>query len=1772
MRKKSVMLIFFLLLVILIFPSQIALGSTQPKEYQSFTPGLNPAVPALTVQRNQEESIQTQGIEQSGGWFDENWEFRLPVTITNPGPELKFYPVQILLGSEFDFSHAKPDGSDLRVLDSQSESEMTHWLARWLEDSGRVWVRFRSLPPGDTVIYLYYGNPDAASRSDGRATFELYDGFEDYALGGPPGSYSYNHGEWDRYALNPILAEGAPGSWDEHGVGFASFVQDTSEYKMYYAGLSNSGVYQIGLATSPDGVTWTKYAGNPVLTPGPANWDLALIRNPMVWKAGTNDYRMIYTGVDSGGVTQVGYATSNDGINWVKYANNPVFNDPNWATNETENWGVIKVGNEFLMWYSSTTTPREAGIAVSTNLINWTPSSGSPIFASSGNPNDDRYSQFQPFTFRNGNDYYVLVPSTNSSGNLTKFYLYRSPNPYFSSVDRVLLRVAHTSGSSGAWDDNKNAAPFVLTADISRVLGSQLATYFSGEGGTGFWKEGVTLETNIDIALAEELLPVSLSWTVTGNITITNNPVREGQHSVNQNDPNNSISTNYYAFIPQKDQQVVEIWMRRTSTSFGDVDFRLSQGSTLIALGGMHRSGYFYYWDGFSRATQTPWVIDTWYLFSLEYDTVQNTYDFIVRDENYNLLVSVADISMVPNPDYINKVTLYTHPWYIGSAYTDDFRIRPKVVADVSFELGLEERYAADLGILKFDTPDPVGLNQVLTYTIMVENTGPASAFGVVITDSLPAQMNLLSATPSLGSCDQASPLTCTMPYLNIGDTETITLVVQPTSVGNFINTAFINSLIPDFEPQNNIIDIDTTVLPVANLSVTKSDAPDPVVVDDVLFYTINVNNVGPGPANQVVLTDSLPANVNLLSVNPSQGSCSGTSVIICNLQTILSGQNAQVTIQVIPQIDGVITNNVTVRSNNVDPNYNNNTDVESTTVLPIADLSVTKTDLADPVFIESAINYSINVVNIGPSQAQNVVLNDDLPNGVVFVSAVPSQGSCTPGDPIICNLGNLGLDASAQIAIQVTPMQAGNLSNTVSVTSNAFDPNTGDNTDTESTTVLLAADLELDIQDDPDPVYIEEDLIYTLTVWNHGPSLADNVTLLDSLPAGFTPVSALPSQGSCPTLIPQIQCDLQDIPEDGSVTVIIHAIPGVEGSKTNSASVDSTIQDPFPGDNDASESTLVLPAVDLAVSKVDSDDPILIFEPLTYTITVYNPGPSLAEDVVLSDDLPPEVSLVSASPGCVLGDPVICNLGDIPVSGSVVATIHVTPITEGNILNSATATSSTHEKNPADNTESEYTLVSDAIVDLYLQMSSTPEPAIAGELLTYTIALGNYGPSDAQSVVLTETLPAEFDLVSITPSQGSCEGLVCQLGLVQESEGAQVTLVVWIDPGVMGVVTNTVSASSVEPDDYPGDNVLSQPTNIERLSDLSISKVGTPDPVIAGELITYTLGIFNGGPSNVIDVLVTDTIPESLEFVSSTPGGPQCILSEDELTCQMGDLAAGTSAQVTLITRVNSWVISPVTNQALVSSQVNDPDNANNMATDTSGVNTEADLAIDIDDGVGVARPGGLLTYTLSVINYGASDALNVEVVKSVDNTTYESYPTSCQEIDSSLKCTLARVTAQDTEILLVVVRVDQNATSGLTSQINITSETQDPDFTNNIALETTALDREPPQISWILPVDNDAQPYVAHGESVWLEVDASDNVGLARVDIVLWDHFANQWVLICVPPGEPYGCGFDSDVLVPGELYQLYARVYDLAGYLERERIFMMRENNTYLPITIK
>ena len=241
---------------------------------------------------------------------------------------------------------------------------------------------------------------------------------------------------------------------------------------------------------------------------------------------------------------------------------------------------------------------------------------------------------------------------------------------------------------------------------------------------------------------------------------------------------------------------------------------------------------------------------------------------------------------------------------------------------------------ATDLRVSKSDSPDPVTVGNRLTYTVTVTNDGPSAATGVTLVDTLPGNVSLDSATPSQGNCSGTSTVNCSLGPLANSASATVIIAVTPTTTETLTNTVSVSGNETDPDTLDNTTEEGTRVkdVVVADLSVSKSDSPDPVMVGGRLTYTVVITNNGPSTATGVTLIDTLPGNVFFGSATPSQGNCDGTSTMNCDLGTLNDGAVAMVTVVVNPTTAGIVTNTVSVTSNETDSNMDDNLDISVTT------------------------------------------------------------------------------------------------------------------------------------------------------------------------------------------------------------------------------------------------------------------------------------------------------------------------------------------------------------------------------------------------------------------------------------------------------------------------------------------------------------------------------------------------------------------------------------------------------------------------------------------------------------------------------------------------------------------------------------------------------------------------------------------------------------------------------------------------------------------------
>lgn len=508
------------------------------------------------------------------------------------------------------------------------------------------------------------------------------------------------------------------------------------------------------------------------------------------------------------------------------------------------------------------------------------------------------------------------------------------------------------------------------------------------------------------------------------------------------------------------------------------------------------------------------------------------------------------------------------------------------------------------------------------------------------------------------------------------------------------------------------------------DLAVTKKGPADPVQVGDLIKYTITIDNQGGAPAPSVRVVDNLPGDLAADAKDSSQGTCDGTTSIVCNLGTIEAGASATVTIDVIPTQPGELANTAIATTDSVETDYDNNSGTASTLVTNPYILTLSPENDTNPVGTDHTVTASLT--QDGESQAEESI--------AFFVSGANSTS------------GFDTTNSDGRATFTYTGENAG--SDTILA---CFDANGSDDCDPDEASAEVtktwtspegSADLTLTKTAAP-LVNKGAALSYSLVVTNHGPSAATAVTLTDKLPSGVAFSSASASQGSC-SGGGTVTCALGTMKVNGSATVTIVVTATTTGYATNAATVKAKETDPKPDDNTASATTRIMPRSDLGISGTVTPDAVRIGGDLKYHVVVKNAGPDTAEGTLVPLTIPAAATLVSVTPSqgiCIPGGPVLCFLGMIASGGSATIDLVLRSSASGHLVVSPTVSSDGSDSNGANNATTLVGTVAESF-DLRVEMTATPEKVGTGDWITYTITATNLGPGAAEGVKVDDQLP----------------------------------------------------------------------------------------------------------------------------------------------------------------------------------------------------------------------------------------------------------------------------------------------------------------------------------------------------------------------------------------------------------------------------------------------
>ena len=383
------------------------------------------------------------------------------------------------------------------------------------------------------------------------------------------------------------------------------------------------------------------------------------------------------------------------------------------------------------------------------------------------------------------------------------------------------------------------------------------------------------------------------------------------------------------------------------------------------------------------------------------------------------------------------------------------------------------------------------------------------------------------------------------------------------------------------------------TARAVTDLKVTISANPDPVGVGGLLTYSIAVTNVGILDAHNVILTDTLPGQVTLVSATSSQGRTPFVSSqgIGAALGTIPGGASASVIVivQVQAQVGQFLSDSAQAALDELDANPADNSATATTRVAAVSDLAVSLSATPSPIDLESNLTFTVTATNTGPSRAGHVIVTLPLPPALGFSSAITTQGAASFADgQLTANLGNLDPGSQVTITVIAQAIATGSVSTTAVISSDAFDPVAANNSATAEVSIAPIADLAVAIQTTPGPVADGQQVVYTVVASNTGGYLATGVTLVNVLPAGVNFLSASNDQGAVLTMVAgAVTSFIGELAPGETATLSITAQVACPAGTTlvDTAKLSATEDDPTPADNWATATTPVRDPSDLSVT-----------------------------------------------------------------------------------------------------------------------------------------------------------------------------------------------------------------------------------------------------------------------------------------------------------------------------------------------------------------------------------------------------------------------------------------------------------------------------------------------------------------------------------------------------------------------------------------------------------
>ena len=989
-------------------------------------------------------------------------------------------------------------------------------------------------------------------------------------------------------------------------------------------------------------------------------------------------------------------------------------------------------------------------------------------------------------------------------------------------------------------------------------------------------------------------------------------------------------------------------------------------------------------------------------------------------------------------------------------------------------------------------------------YTVVINNYGPSVASDVVLKDVYNVK-ELFGLQYSLNGKDWFNyNEAINLGNIDVGASVTVYFraKVNASVRGDVLNTVNITTSVDD--ARGNFSDNETVnVIADTTLVVIKDAEIKELNPGDIIHYIITVTADGSSDSLNVNLRDIL--DNKLLDINSAKYSINGGILSDFNgniyLGNMLTGTAVTVDIwaKVLSSADRDVFNLVNVTSDEHPEGNTSNVSVH----VRIVDLAVDKlVNNSVPKYLDM-IEYTIVVVNNGPDKSFNVTVGDLLPDGVKFIS---SNGQYNP-DTGVWFVGDLDANESVTLKIVVQVIKVGNITNNVNVTGTGHDTNLTNNNDSVSVSVPDCVILDISKVANSTVIVAGENVGYTVTVTNYGPSVATNVVLKDI----FNSKELLNLQYSL-NGVDWLDYDeavsLGDINVGDDVTVYFRAkVNGsVRGDVLNIVNITTGVDD-ARGNFTDNETVNVIANTTLVVIKDAEIKELNPGDTVHFIITVIAGGSSDSLNVNLNDILDAKLLDVAGATYAVDGVNKgswtgSLSLGKIATGNSVTVDIwaKILDTADRDVFNLVNVTSDEHPEGNISNTTVHVRIV-DLAVDKLVN-NSVPKYL---DMIEYTIVVVNNGPDKSFNVTVGDLLPDGVKFISSNGQYNPDTG-VWFVGDLDANESVTLKIVVQVIK--VGNITNNVNVTGTGHDTNLTNNNASVSVNVPESVLLNITKVANSTIIVAGENVGYTVVINNYGPSVASDVVLKDIFNsnELLNLQYSLNGVDWLDYNE---AINLGNIDVGASVTVYFRAKVNGSVRGDVLNTVNITTSVDDA-RGNFTDNETVKVIANTTLAVIKDAEIKALNPGDTAHFVITVIAGGSSDSLNVKLEDILDAKLLDVKSATYRINGGNLTDYTQIISLGNMHTGSKIVVDIYAAILGTTGQdifncVNVTSDEHPEGNTSNTTIHVNIADLE------IIKIVNNATPN--YGDEITYTItvrnNGPDNSTNIKVSEVLADNF---------------------------------------------------------------